>query len=82
MACLSEIYFHSVMTDWSDEGQAGRLISSGSSVLFSTLCVRYCIFEGTVTVRSWVCVQRMWYSAKTVLSYSRRCRSNSHPCRS
>jgi len=33
MACLSEIYFHSVMTDWSDEGQADIAYTKAQSLL-------------------------------------------------
>jgi nicotinate phosphoribosyltransferase len=52
MACLSEIYFRLVTTDWIDEGQAGMLISGHGLVVLNSLLLRNRVQEGADSVRS------------------------------
>jgi nicotinate phosphoribosyltransferase len=55
MACLSEIYFRFVTTDWVDEGQAGMFFSYLCLIdLNNDFLYRNRLQEGTDSVRSWM----------------------------
>jgi nicotinate phosphoribosyltransferase len=70
MACLSETYYRVVMTDWSDESQAGEEQAGFSwGPLILNYRRRESIFQGPSTVECGLCIQRIRDTPKTVPPY-------------
>lgn len=79
MACLSEIFFRSVSTDWTEEGQPGNFKPFITTPFLQSL-PRNCLQKGDGSSRGWLCLQRVRNEEKTLLSCARHCNTISHPC--